>query len=42
VATIMDLANTSISDNWGFYPVTSAEAKALAHDLKKSSTRKQP
>jgi ribosomal protein S18 acetylase RimI-like enzyme len=34
VATIMDLANTSISDNWGFYPVTSAEAKALAHDLK--------
>jgi ribosomal protein S18 acetylase RimI-like enzyme len=34
VATIMDLANTSISDNWGFYPVTNAEARAMAHDLK--------
>lgn len=34
VVAIMDLANTSISDNWGFYPVTNAEARALAHDLK--------
>jgi GNAT superfamily N-acetyltransferase len=34
VATIMDLANVSISDNWGFYPVTQEEARAMAHDLK--------
>ncbi len=34
VMTIMDLANKSISDNWGFYPVTLEEAHALAHDLK--------
>lgn len=34
VVTIMQLANISISDNWGFYPVTDAEAHALARDLK--------
>jgi GNAT superfamily N-acetyltransferase len=34
VVTIMRLANQSISDNWGFYPVTDAEARAMAHDLK--------
>jgi ribosomal protein S18 acetylase RimI-like enzyme len=34
VVTIMRLANQSISDNWGFYPVTDIEARAMAHDLK--------
>ncbi len=34
VVTITQLANTSISDNWGFYPVTDAEARAMARDLK--------
>ena len=34
VMTIMNLANTSISDNWGFYPVTQDEARAMARDLK--------
>lgn len=34
VITITDLANTSISDNWGFYPVTKDEARAMARDLK--------
>ena len=34
VVTIMRLANQSISDNWGFYPVTDVEARAMAHDLK--------
>jgi GNAT superfamily N-acetyltransferase len=34
VVTILDLANVSISDNWGFYPVTNEEARALARDLK--------
>lgn len=34
VVTITNLANTSISDNWGFYPVTEAEARTMAHDLK--------
>ena len=34
VVTIVDLANRSISDNWGFYPVTEAEGRAMAHDLK--------
>lgn len=34
VITITDLANESISDNWGFYPVTRDEAKAMARDLK--------
>jgi ribosomal protein S18 acetylase RimI-like enzyme len=34
VMTITRLANESISDNWGFYPVTEAEARTMAHDLK--------
>jgi ribosomal protein S18 acetylase RimI-like enzyme len=34
VVTMTNLANTSISDNWGFYPVTDAEARTMAHDLK--------
>jgi ribosomal protein S18 acetylase RimI-like enzyme len=34
VVTITDLANNSISDNWGFYPVTTEEARTMAHDLK--------
>ncbi|HCS39205.1 MAG TPA: hypothetical protein DIW44_06440 [Anaerolineaceae bacterium] len=34
VITILDMANVSICDNWGFYPVTKDEAKAMARDLK--------
>jgi len=34
VATIVNLANRSIADNWGFYPVTEAEAHAMARDMK--------
>lgn len=34
VITITELANASISDNWGFYPVTRDEARAMARDLK--------
>jgi len=34
VKTLMDLANQSISDNWGFYPVTEQEATAMARDLR--------
>jgi len=34
VVTILNLANASIYDNWGFYPVTEAEARAMARDLK--------
>ncbi|MCJ7695483.1 MAG: hypothetical protein MUO40_08650 [Anaerolineaceae bacterium] len=34
VVTLMRIANRSISDNWGFYPVTDAEASQMAHDLK--------
>ena len=34
VVTMTNLANVSISDNWGFYPVTDAEARSMAHDLK--------
>lgn len=34
VVTIVNLANQSISDNWGFYPVTDDEGRAMAHDLK--------
>lgn len=34
VVTITNLANVSISDNWGFYPVTEEEARVMAHDLK--------
>jgi GNAT superfamily N-acetyltransferase len=31
---IMDLSNLSIADNWGYYPVTEAEAEQMARDLK--------
>lgn len=34
VVTILELANESISDNWGFYPVTREEARAMARDMK--------
>jgi GNAT superfamily N-acetyltransferase len=34
VLTITRLANESICDNWGFYPVTEAEARAMARDMK--------
>jgi len=35
VMTIVDLSNRSISDNWGYYPVTMDEARAMARDLKR-------
>jgi GNAT superfamily N-acetyltransferase len=34
VKILVELSNTSIIDNWGFSPVTEAEAKAMARDLK--------
>ena len=34
VLIITRLANESISDNWGFYPVTEEEARAMARDMK--------
>ncbi len=34
VMTIVELSNRSISENWGYYPVTMAEARAMARDLK--------
>ena len=34
VLTITRLANESISDNWGFYPVTDEEARAMARDMR--------
>lgn len=34
VMTIVELSNRSISDNWGYYPVTEDEARAMARDLK--------
>jgi GNAT superfamily N-acetyltransferase len=34
VQVFLDLSNTSIIDNWGYSPVTEAEAKAIARDLK--------
>jgi ribosomal protein S18 acetylase RimI-like enzyme len=34
VLTIVRLANLTISDNWGFYPVTEEEGRAMARDLK--------
>lgn len=34
VMTIVDLSNRSIVGNWGYYPVTMAEAQAMARDLK--------
>ena len=34
VLTITRLANASLCDNWGFYPVTDEEARAMARDMK--------
>jgi ribosomal protein S18 acetylase RimI-like enzyme len=34
VITIMDVSNRSISENWGYYPVTMDEARAMTKDLK--------
>jgi ribosomal protein S18 acetylase RimI-like enzyme len=34
VVTIVNVANQSLSDNWGFYPVTENEGRAMARDLK--------
>jgi ribosomal protein S18 acetylase RimI-like enzyme len=34
VSTFVRLANRSISDNWGFYPVTEDEGRAMARDMK--------
>jgi len=34
VATFLELSNDSLADNWGYAPVTPAEAAAMANDLK--------
>ena len=34
VLTIVKLSNLSIVDNWGYYPVTMEEARAMARDLR--------
>ncbi len=34
VATFLELSNQSLADNWGYAPVTPAEADAMAKDLK--------
>jgi len=34
VMTIVDVSNRAISENWGYYPVTEDEARAMARDLK--------
>ncbi len=34
VETIMDLSNQSLTGNWGYSPVTDAEVRAMARDLK--------
>jgi GNAT superfamily N-acetyltransferase len=34
VQTFLDLSNQSLLDNWGYSPVTPAEAKAMARDLR--------
>jgi GNAT superfamily N-acetyltransferase len=34
VNTIMSLSNDSLEYNWGYSPVTDAEVRAMAHDLK--------
>jgi hypothetical protein len=34
VKTMVRLANLSIADNWGYYPVTNKEAAVMAHDMK--------
>jgi GNAT superfamily N-acetyltransferase len=33
VMTIVELSNRAIADNWGYYPVTEDEARAMARDL---------
>jgi GNAT superfamily N-acetyltransferase len=34
VKVVIELANNSIIDNWGYSPVTDAEVQAMAHDMK--------
>jgi GNAT superfamily N-acetyltransferase len=34
VETIINLSNQSLEGNWGYSPVTEAEVRAMAHDLK--------
>ena len=34
VETIISLSNQSLANNWGYSPVTEAEVRAMAHDLK--------
>ena len=34
IAVLVDVANRSISHNWGFYPATEAEGRALARDIR--------
>jgi GNAT superfamily N-acetyltransferase len=34
VKIIIELANSTIIDNWGYSPVTEAEVQAMAHDMK--------
>jgi len=34
VALIIDVTNTSLAGNWGFYPVTDEEAHAIARDMR--------
>jgi len=34
VTRVIELSNLSLIDNWGYTPVTRAEAEAVAHDLK--------
>jgi GNAT superfamily N-acetyltransferase len=34
VETIIELSNLSLDGNWGYSPVTEAEVRAMAHDLK--------
>ncbi len=34
VGVIVEVANASLADNWGYYPVSEAEGRAMARDLK--------
>jgi ribosomal protein S18 acetylase RimI-like enzyme len=34
VKNVIEISNISLIDNWGYTPVTNAEADAMAHDLK--------
>ena len=34
ISTVVKVANRAIAGNWGFYPVTEAEARAIAQDLR--------